>query len=123
MLKKEDLAKIADFCKKEKYLFVSPFITSNSCIYLYGYRIYAKNLSNDGARLTGPDWVYKRRDVKKILSMLGTDNVRDECWNHDKSFLIEHHVSSIKDGNFGSVRDKQDIRRRYRNESQSRYFV
>lgn len=122
MLKKEDLAKIARFCKSGDYLFMSPFIVSHCNIYLYGYRVYAGFSGNRG-ELNGPDWAYKRRDVRKIISMLGTTNTRNERWNHDKSFIIERHVSSIKDGNFESIREKQDIRRRYRDESQSRYFV
>lgn len=122
MLKKEDLEKIARFCKSGDYLFMSPFIVSGCNIYLYGYRVYAGFSGNRG-ELCGPDWVYKRRDVKKILSMLGTNNERNERWNHDKSFIIGHHVSAINDGNFANVREKRDLRESYRSELTNRYFV
>lgn len=122
MLKKEDLEKIVRFCKSGDYLFMSPFIVSHRNIYLYGYRVYAEDSGNRG-ELCGPDWVYKRRDVRTIISMLGTTNTRIERWNHDKSFIIARHVSAIKDGDFESIREKQDIRERYRSVSMNPLFV
>lgn len=122
MLKKEDLEKIARFCKSGDYLFMSPFIVSHCNIYLYGYRVYAGFSGNRG-ELNGPDWAYKRRDVRKIISMLGTTNTRNERWNHDKSFIIGRHVSSIKDGNFEGIREKQDLREQRRSVFMNPLFV